>query len=584
MASTEKEDKSQTRIPFLVQIYGENINKKHKLSGSLMTIGRNPKSNIKIDSLNVSRSHSTLQCSEGKWSIKDNNSQNGTFINGRQIDKDQFFLLQIGDIIFLGPPSENPAAFVFDDYLEETEQNSLGPEKEFCSSVEYIDTNPSSTVTKPVEIGEVPRKRYKVDVSTSSDKVPNVAGLMDPSDGSSTRQQKGKSKTLLNSALKDKELNIPSTSNYFASSSKSLLPKPEITSNGTQKNNTNSKDIQVEEISQSLLDAESGDLLSQDHYPFSLLLDESTSEKDPVVKMEVEAAVPLQDVDNEALKSKLVLLTEEIKQLQMSKSDLLKEYSNMCEKNKLLDQKLVEQQKLKEDMQMCELRIKNKFKTQIMEKLEEELICNICTEVLIKPTVLDCSHTFCEHCILQWKKKKGQCPVCRNHIKSQTRVLALDHFIDKTLETLTPGQKEKRNILMFEREQAKNQPKQKRRKSGGRRGRRASSIRRGPVPSISIPIVVQSPHMHSAESERSIINFDDLRTYFQRPVVEIMDITRTPAVPQRLTAPRVNPAPSVYVPEILLSSDSDNSSGNDMFADPCYNCGRYGHVRYECPG
>ena len=37
-----------------------------------------------------------------------------------------------------------------------------------------------------------------------------------------------------------------------------------------------------------------------------------------------------------------------------------------------------------------------------MDDLEEELMCAVCQEVMVKVTQLECSHQFCSKCILAW--------------------------------------------------------------------------------------------------------------------------------------------------------------------------------------
>ena len=55
--------------------------------------------------------------------------------------------------------------------------------------------------------------------------------------------------------------------------------------------------------------------------------------------------------------------------------------------------------------------------------LLNRLQCSICTEILSKPLVLNCGHTFCQKCLEKWieqKGKKSDCPNCRNRILFST--------------------------------------------------------------------------------------------------------------------------------------------------------------------
>lgn len=62
--------------------------------------------------------------------------------------------------------------------------------------------------------------------------------------------------------------------------------------------------------------------------------------------------------------------------------------------------------------------------------VNEQFICPICSECFVHATVLSCSHTFCDHCIKEWMKKKKVCPNCRAPIQSLNRSLVIDNFIN----------------------------------------------------------------------------------------------------------------------------------------------------------
>ncbi|MBR3816903.1 MAG: FHA domain-containing protein [Clostridia bacterium] len=74
------------------------------LVGNRVTVGASAKSDIRISyGQGVSRQHSLLVLYEDGWAITDNNSTNGTLLNGRKISQPQ--LLFDGDIITLGTES-----------------------------------------------------------------------------------------------------------------------------------------------------------------------------------------------------------------------------------------------------------------------------------------------------------------------------------------------------------------------------------------------------------------------------------------------------------------------------------------------
>ena len=52
--------------------------------------------------------------------------------------------------------------------------------------------------------------------------------------------------------------------------------------------------------------------------------------------------------------------------------------------------------------------------------LSEDILCVVCTEILVEPCSLHCGHSFCQLCLAAlWKSHRGkspvhlQCPVCR---------------------------------------------------------------------------------------------------------------------------------------------------------------------------
>jgi hypothetical protein len=63
------------------------------------TIGRALDNDIVLESLDVSRHHARIEYADGQFSIVDQDSTNGTFVNGVQVDR---ALLQHGDRVALG--------------------------------------------------------------------------------------------------------------------------------------------------------------------------------------------------------------------------------------------------------------------------------------------------------------------------------------------------------------------------------------------------------------------------------------------------------------------------------------------------
>jgi hypothetical protein len=73
--------------------------------GLVATIGRTPENEIPVELPEVSRRHARLSYADGGFSLKDLNSNNGTYVNGERVSEAR---LQQGDRIQVGP-----AVFVF---------------------------------------------------------------------------------------------------------------------------------------------------------------------------------------------------------------------------------------------------------------------------------------------------------------------------------------------------------------------------------------------------------------------------------------------------------------------------------------
>ncbi|MBQ0051772.1 MAG: FHA domain-containing protein [Treponema sp.] len=67
-----------------------------------MTIGRSPDCSVVIDNKLVSRIHASIQKIRDAYFLKDENSTNGTFLNGHRIPADKYVKLNPGDKITVG--------------------------------------------------------------------------------------------------------------------------------------------------------------------------------------------------------------------------------------------------------------------------------------------------------------------------------------------------------------------------------------------------------------------------------------------------------------------------------------------------
>ena len=69
----------------------------------------------------------------------------------------------------------------------------------------------------------------------------------------------------------------------------------------------------------------------------------------------------------------------------------------------------------------------------------------------IQATTLNCSHTYCKHCIVRWLHNHNDCPQCRGKVTTQTRSLVLDNYIEQAVKALGEEAKKKREQIVKER-------------------------------------------------------------------------------------------------------------------------------------
>ena len=82
-----------------------------------LTIGRSIENGLALHHASVSRVHATLyESNHGKWTIEDHQSRNGTFVNGRRIQRQALRstdTVRIGDfeLVYFGESDTNPDGF-----------------------------------------------------------------------------------------------------------------------------------------------------------------------------------------------------------------------------------------------------------------------------------------------------------------------------------------------------------------------------------------------------------------------------------------------------------------------------------------
>ncbi|KAK5638229.1 hypothetical protein RI129_012524 [Pyrocoelia pectoralis] len=162
----------------------------------------------------------------------------------------------------------------------------------------------------------------------------------------------------------------------------------------------------------------------------------------------------LQDHDTIELSSKIAyeyLVCMETNQTDIITDEVLNEITDTVLEAKLLVDGDLETSNATQPKSQSEMA--SKLSDEIKPDLvEEEFQCSICTELFIKAVTLSCSHTFCKHCIGQWRKNQTVCPICRAEIQNQFPTIVLDNYIEKIVESRSDEYKSNRKMIVDERE------------------------------------------------------------------------------------------------------------------------------------
>jgi pSer/pThr/pTyr-binding forkhead associated (FHA) protein len=88
---------------YLLQVEGKNLLAKHQVMGKQASIGRDPNCTIPLPVPSVSFRHAHIMQLSGNYYLQDNDSTNGTFLNGEKIEPHTSKELRLEDTITIGP-------------------------------------------------------------------------------------------------------------------------------------------------------------------------------------------------------------------------------------------------------------------------------------------------------------------------------------------------------------------------------------------------------------------------------------------------------------------------------------------------
>ena len=96
---TSTGDRPLTKEALLISTRGAVSGSRYLLDEDEITVGRDPRADILLDDSTVSRAHAVFRRSDGRYSVIDAGSLNGTYVNRQRVDQQE---LKNGDEIILG--------------------------------------------------------------------------------------------------------------------------------------------------------------------------------------------------------------------------------------------------------------------------------------------------------------------------------------------------------------------------------------------------------------------------------------------------------------------------------------------------
>lgn len=380
--------------------------------------------------LMISRLHCTFrQREDGQWTVTDKKSMNGVWVNGSRLAVDKPHLVKLGDSIQLGVPVSG--SLVEHDYV--LIQRPL-------KDVTPVLEKPYKDLTRITHLFKKPKRKMTDEPEPSTSSKPKLyrSSGMDKSSAQACPLPPVKPGQMLSGT--DAEVKVDDAAgdmdNLQMYSQNILMLREQVDSTerqvasleGQPSQSAPYREEQVKELQGQLdtLRAKMGKMKTLEksfNEAKKQLEEQKTQHQEEHLKKQLEDALHEQK--------------KVIDELALSRKGF---EEKLLAKNKELEETKEEKEKAREEVV-----------TQVTEVLENELQCSICSELFIEAVILNCAHGFCFHCIQLWRKKKNECPICRQAIQSQTRCLALDNCIDRMVENLSLEMKTRRQQLVNER-------------------------------------------------------------------------------------------------------------------------------------
>ncbi|XP_034817902.1 E3 ubiquitin-protein ligase RNF8 isoform X4 [Pan paniscus] len=361
----------------------------------------------KICPLMISRNHCVLkQNPEGQWTIMDNKSLNGVWLNRARLEPLRVYSIQQGDYIQLGVPLENKENAEYEYEVTEEDWETIYP----CLSPkndQMIEKNKELRTKRKFSLDELagPGAEGPSNLKSKINKVSCESGQSVKSQG------KGEVASTPSDNL-DPKLTALEPSKTTGAPIYPGFPKVTEVHHEQKASNSSAsqRSLQMFKVTMSRI----------------LRLKIQMQEKH-------EAVMNVKKQTQKGNSKKVVQMEQELQDLQ---SQLCAEQAQQQARVEQLEKTFQEEEQHLQGLEIA----------QGEEDLKQQL-----AQALQEAVTLNCAHSFCSYCINEWMKRKIECPICRKDIKSKTYSLVLDNCINKMVNNLSSEVKERRIVLIRER-------------------------------------------------------------------------------------------------------------------------------------
>ncbi|XP_012682098.1 E3 ubiquitin-protein ligase rnf8 isoform X2 [Clupea harengus] len=465
--STDDEDDVVDDEIWCLQRIGKETDWLRLFENAEVTIGRGMDVTHRLLSvtcpLMISRKHCIFkQTASGQWTVSDNMSVNGVWVNKERIPVGVPHVLEEGNTIWIGVPlNEAPVEYEYTlvrRRLHEVEGSLAKPLCPGMYSYKFIKHKMAKR-KRPVDEAEVrtsPSSKSKLQRCCTPDHSPTPRSPLKPPCPERTPCPTGASPEAGPSEVAPAQgktptgggLNAPEVGGHglesvrhYGQNMQALKEQVEDTQKQVDVlEGQLQQDAQREQEVSGLraqLEMLQGQLRSQQKQALSRMKSLEKTYCDEERRLEMEKA----QQKEEGLRKQLEQALQEHRQV-------IAELKNSCQGFEEILQ--AKDKELEEEKEKAKAQ-KEEVVTQMTEVLESELQCIICSELFIEAVTLNCAHSFCLHCIRAWRQRKDECPICRQAISSEARSLVLDNCIDRMVEQLSADMKQRRLDLIAQR-------------------------------------------------------------------------------------------------------------------------------------